>query len=179
MLEPKPKLALPYVQELIALCPGEIPPKVKLAEVLSRCGRSDEAHEQWVKLGADSRRRGSTLDQALFLERALKIKETDVGSLEGAAEARIALGAPKEALVHIQKAYAVDPDSTRVLSMLGQCFELMEQPKAKKVFLQRPRSSKSATKWSSGWMLFSAPQRDPDDAALASEVGAAVAMADG
>ena len=48
MLEPKPKLALPYVQELIALCPGEIPPKVKLAEVLSRCGRSDEAHEQWV-----------------------------------------------------------------------------------------------------------------------------------
>ena len=50
---------------------------------------------------------GEHSDQALFLERALKIKDTDVGSLEGAAEARIALGAPKEALVHIQKAYAV------------------------------------------------------------------------
>ena len=180
MLEPKPKLALPYVQELIALCPGEIPPKVKLAEVLSRCGRSDEAHEQWVKLGADSRRRGSTLDQALFLERALKIKETDVGSLEGAAEARIALGAPKEALVHIQKAYAVDPDSTRVLSMLGQCFELMEQqPKAKKVFLQLAKVFEERNEVVERMdALQRAAACDPDDAALASEVGAAVAMAE-
>ena len=180
MLEPKPKLALPYVQELIAISPGEIPPKVKLAEVLSRCGRSDEAHEQWVKLGADSRRRGSTLDQALFLERALKIKETDVGSLEGAAEARIALGAPKEALVHIQKAYAVDPDSTRVLSMLGQCFELMEQqPKAKKVFLQLAKVFEERNDVVDRMdALQRAAACDPDDAALASEVGAAVAMAE-
>jgi len=180
MLEAKPKLALPYVQELIGICPGEIPPKVKLAEVLSRCGRSDEAHEQWVKLGADSRRRGSTLDQALFLERALKIKETDVGSLEGAAEARIALGAPKEALVHIQKAYAVDPDSTRVLSMLGQCFELMDQqPKAKKVFLQLAKvfEEKNAVVERMD-ALQRASTCDPDDAALASEVGTAVAMAE-
>ena len=67
MLETKPKLALPYVQELISLCPGEVPPKVKLAEVLARCGRSDEAFDQWVKLGREARRRGSTLDQALFM----------------------------------------------------------------------------------------------------------------
>ena len=180
MLEPKPKLALPYVQELIALCPGEIPPKVKLAEVLSRCGRTDEAHEQWVKLGADSRRRGGTLDQALFLERALKIKETDVGSLEGAAEARIALGAPKEALVHIQKAYAVNPDSTRVLSMLGQCFELMDQqPKAKKVFLQLAKVFEERNEVVDRMdALQRASACDPEDAALASEVGTAAAMAE-
>ena len=180
MLEPKPKLALPYVQELISLCPGEVPPKVKLAEVLSRCGRSDEAYEQWVKLGTDSRRRGSTLDQALFLERALKIKENDVLSLEGAAEARIALGAPKEALVHIQKAYAVDPDSTRVLSMLGQCFELMEQqPKAKKVFIQLAKVFEERNEVVNRMdALQRASACDPEDAALASEVGAAAAMAE-
>ena len=180
MLEPKPKLALPYVEELISLCPGEIPPKVKYAEVLTRCGRTDEAHAQWVKLGADSRRRGSTLDQALFLERALKIKETDVASLEGAAEARIALGAPKEALVHIQKAYALDPDSTQVLSMLGQCFELMEQqPKAKKVFMQLAKVFEERSEVVDRMdALQRASACDPEDAALASEVGAAVEMAE-
>ena len=133
MLETKPRVGLPYIKELIGISPGEVPPKVKLAEVLVRCGQSEEAFDQWIKLGRVACRRGNLLDQAFFLERGLKIKEDDVECLEGAAEARIALGAPKEALVHIQRAYSVNPNSTRVLSMLAQCFEVMEQqPKAKK-----------------------------------------------
>ena len=95
MLQPKPKLALPYVEKLIQIAPGEIPPKVKLAEVLARCGRKETAFQQWVSLGKESRRRGSTIDQAMFMERALKIEEENRDCLESAAEARIALGAPK------------------------------------------------------------------------------------
>jgi len=180
MLEPKPKLALPYVQELISLCPGEVPPKVKLAEVLARCGRADEAFDQWVKLGRDARRRGSTLDQALFMERGCKIKENDQECLESAAEARIALGAPKEALVHIQKAYAVNPDSTRVLSMLAECFELMEQkPKAKKVLLQLAKVHEESNALVQRLdALKRASACDPEDASLSSEVGTAVAIAE-
>jgi len=180
MLETKPKQALPFVLELIALCPGEIPPKVKYAEVLGRCGRGDDAYAEWVKLGREARRRGSTLDQALFMERGLKIKENDGECLERAAEARIALGSPKDALVHIQKAYAVNPDSTQVLSMLAQCFELMEQqPKAKKVLLQLAKVFEEANSVVERLdALKRASACDPDDAALASEVGSAVAMAE-
>lgn len=180
MLQTKPKLALKYVQELIAISPGEVPPKVMLAEVLSRCGQTDESFEQWMKLGRDARRRGSTLDQAQFMERGLKLKENHAECLEGAAEARIALGAPKEALVHIQKAYAVDPNSTRVLSMLAQCFELMEQqPKAKKVLMQLAKvHEENQDVVDRLEVLKRAATCDPDDAALQSEVGAAVALAE-
>jgi tetratricopeptide (TPR) repeat protein len=180
MLQPKPKLALQYVQELIAISPGEIPPKVMLAEVLSRCGQTDESFDQWMKLGREARRRGSTLDQAQFMERGLKLKENNAECLEGAAEARIALGAPKDALVHIQKAYAVDPNSTRVLSMLAQCFELMEQqPKAKKVLMQLAKvHEENQDVVERLEVLKRAAACDPDDAALQSEVGTAVALAE-
>lgn len=180
MLEPKPKLALPYVEELISLCPGEVPPKVKFAEVLARCGRTDEAFDQWVKLGRDARRRGSTLDQALFMERGVKIKEADQECLESAAEARIALGAPKEALVHIQKAYSVNPDSTRVLSMLAECFELMDQkPKAKKVLMQLAKVHEESNALVDRLdALKRASACDPEDASLSSEVGTAVSIAE-
>lgn len=179
MLTPTPKHAFPYVEKLVAICPGEIQAKVKLAEVLGRCGRADESFEQWVKLGRESRRRGSTLDQALFMERGLKLKEENVECLESAAEARIALGAPKEALVHIQKSYALAPGSTHVLSMLAQCFELMEQQaKAKKVLLQLAKTLEEK-----GGMVerLDALKRalacDPDDAELKEEVGSAATVA--
>lgn len=180
MFETKPKLALPYVKELIAISPGEIPPKVKLAEVLSRCGQTDESFAEWMRLGSEARRRGNTLDQAVFMERGLKLKENHGECLESAAEARIALGAPKDALVHIQKAYAVDPNSTRVLSMLAQCFELMEQqPKAKKVLMQLAKVYEENQEVVERLeVLQRAAVCDPDDEALKSEVGSAVAMAE-
>ncbi|MGB0641051.1 MAG: tetratricopeptide repeat protein, partial [Myxococcota bacterium] len=179
MLQPKPKLALPYVEKLIQIAPGEIPPKVKLAEVLARCGRKETAFQQWVSLGKESRRRGSTIDQAMFMERALKIEEENRDCLESAAEARIALGAPKEALVHIQKAYAIDPSSTHVLSMLAQCFELMDQkPKAKKVLVQLAKVyDENGGAVERLEALSRALSCDPDDAALQAEVGAAGGLA--
>jgi tetratricopeptide (TPR) repeat protein len=180
MLDTKPREALPYVNDLIALSPGEIPPKVKLAEVLFSCGQTDEAFGTWIKLGREACRRGNMLDQALFLERGLKIKDEDVECLEGAAEARIALGAPKEALVHIQKAYAINPNSTRVLSMLAQCFEVMEQqPKAKKVLMQLATIYEENNELVERLeVLKRAAICDPKDTALNSEVGAAVVIAE-
>jgi len=180
MLTTRPKDAMPYVRELMSLCPGEVPPKVKYAEILGRCGQADEAFEVWVKLGFDARRRGATLDQALFLERGLKLREADMGCLEGAAEARISMGAPKEALVHIQKCYSVDPGSTRVLSMLAQCFELMDQkPKAKKVLMQLAKVYDQADAVVDRLdALMRASACDPEDASLAAEVGSAVSIAE-
>jgi tetratricopeptide (TPR) repeat protein len=180
MLIPSPKQALPYVEKLVALAPGEIQAKVKLAEVLIRCGRADDSFNQWVKLGRESRRRGSTLDQALFMEKGLKIKEEDIECLESAAEARIALGAPKEALVHIQKSYALEPGSTHVLSMLAQCFELMEQQeKAKKVLLQLAKNLEERGEMVERLeALKRALACDPDDTELKEEVGSAGTLAD-
>jgi tetratricopeptide (TPR) repeat protein len=180
MLIPAPKQALPYVEKLVAIAPGEIQAKVKLAEVLARCGRADDSFAQWVKLGRESRRRGSTLDQALFMEKSLRIKEEDVECLESAAEARIALGAPKEALVHIQKSYALEPGSTRVLSMLAQCFELMEQQeKAKKVLLQLAKNLEEKGEMVERLeALKRALSCDPDDEDLKEEVGSAASLAE-
>jgi len=157
-----------------------MPPKVNHAELLQRCGKTEEATEAWKRLGAEARRRGNSSDQAVFNEKALRLDEEDQGCLEGAAEARIALGEPKEALVHIQKAYAANPNSEQVLSMLAQCFELMDQqPKAKKVLLQlaklfgernEPVGRRDA--------LQRAYVCDEDDAELKALVGAAVARAE-
>jgi len=180
LLDTKPKEALPYAARLISISPGEMPPKVAYAELLQRAGKRDEAAEAWKALGAEARRRGNASDQAAFNELSLRVSEEDAECLESAAEARILLGEPKEALVHIQKAYAANPDSGRVLSMLAQCFELMEQqPKAKKVLIQlaklhsdqnHPVGCRDA--------LERAYACDPDDADLKAEVGDAVARAE-
>ena len=52
MLEPTPKHAFPFVEKLVAISPGEIQPKVKLAETLARCGRPDGSRR---RLGGTSR----------------------------------------------------------------------------------------------------------------------------
>jgi tetratricopeptide (TPR) repeat protein len=180
MLEHTPKEGLPFAVKLMAISPGEMGPKINHAQLLQRCGKLKEAAGAWRKLGQESRRRGNAADQANFYERALRLDDGDSVSLEGGAEARIALGEPKEALVHIQKAYAENPSSAQVLSMLAQCFELMDQhPKAKKVLLQLakiyqelndPVGQRDA--------LGRAFVCDPEDAGLESQVGDAAARAE-
>ncbi len=180
LLETKPKEALPYAAKVMSIAPGEMPPKINHAELLQRAGKHEAAAEAWKCLGVEARRRGNAPDQVAFNERSLRLQEDDLGCLEGAAEARIQMGEPKEALVHIQKAYAANPNSERVLSMLAQCFELMEQqPKAKKVLLQlaklheelnQPVGRRDALK-----RAFACA---PDDGGLEAEVGDAVARAE-
>ncbi len=180
ILDDSPKEALPWASKLVDVCPGEMPPKISYAELLNRAGKFDVAFGHWVRLGQEARRRGNAGDQALFNERALRIEEESLECLESAAEARIAMGQAKEALVHIQKAYGANPESDSVLLMLAQCFELLEQPaNAKKVFLQLanvladmndPVRRREA--------LERALICDKDDAELQGLVGAAVARAE-
>ncbi len=180
LLETKPKEGLPYAAKLMAIAPGEMLPKVNHAELLQRSGKLEDAAAAWKALGMEARRRGNSADQTAFNERALRLDEGDLECLEGAAEARIQLGEPKEALVHIQKAYTASPSSERVLSMLAQCFELMDQkPKAKKVLQQlaklyedmnEPIGRRDA--------LQRAFACEPEDVELSDLVGAAVARAE-
>jgi tetratricopeptide (TPR) repeat protein len=179
LLEDRPKEALPWAEKLMSVAPGEMPPKVGYAELLNRAGKFDIALGRWQALGREARRRGNAADQALFNERALRIDDTLLESLELAAEARISMGQPKEALVHIQKAYGANPDSDGLLSMLAQCFELLEQPKkAKKVLLQL---AKLVSERNDPVARHSALERalacDPEDAELKSSIGDAVARA--
>lgn len=134
------KAAIEYARNVARLAPGEVPPKVRVAELLENNRREDDAFAEWVRLGDEARRFGRPDDQARFLERALKLRPDDMDTLLDAADARIKQGEVRQALVHLQHAYGLDPRHVRLLTLLGRGLQALGQlPKARKVWLQAAR----------------------------------------
>ncbi|RME28674.1 MAG: hypothetical protein D6798_01870 [Deltaproteobacteria bacterium] len=135
-----PAKAIEYARAVSRLSPGELPPKVRVAELLEQNRRIDEAFDAWVELGREARRYGRPDDQARFLERALALQPDHIPTLLRTAEARIAQGDYRAALTHIQKAYTRDPRNVDLLILLGQALQGLGQvDKARKVWIQAAR----------------------------------------
>lgn len=135
-----PAKAVIYARQLARLAAGELPLQVQLAELLEAAGQRAEALEAWRALAADSKRRGRSDDYARFLEFALRSASDDVDLLCEAAEARFALGDPRAALVHVQKAHQVEKQSPRVLGLLARALEEGGQAaKARPLWVQAAR----------------------------------------
>lgn len=136
----EPRTAIKYAQQVARLSPGEVPPKVRVAELVEKSGAQDEAFDAWVALGRDARRFGRPDDQARFLERALALKPDDMQSLLDASEARITQGDHHAALTHLQRAYGQDSRNVRLLTLLGRALQGLGQlEKARKVWIQAAR----------------------------------------
>lgn len=132
--------AIEFARHVARLSPGEVPPQVRVAELLESSRQEAEAFAAWSQLGVEARRFGRADDQARFLERALKLRPDDQPTLLSAAEARIVQGEPRQALVHLQQAYGQDARDVRLLGLLGRALQALGQlDKARKVWLQAAR----------------------------------------
>ncbi len=135
-----PPRAITYLRQLIRLAGGDPALQIQLAELLDSAGQRAEAQEQWRALMAEAKRRGRSDDVLRFVEAALKGAPDDVELLCEAAEARFAAGDPRAALGHVQKAYAHEKQSARVLSLLARALDEGGMgAKARPVYLQAAR----------------------------------------
>lgn len=136
----EPRKAIEYARRVARLSPGEVPQQVRVAELLEANRQEAEAFDAWTALGAEARRFGRADDQGRFLERALKLRPDDMGTLLSAAEARVVQGEARVALAHLQQAYGQDPRNVRLLTLLGRALQALGQvDKARKVWVQAAR----------------------------------------
>ena len=122
-----PDEAVPVVEKLIKLSPGNLPIQIKLAELFEASNWSQRACDEWYRLGREARRLGRTDDRSRFLEYALRLRPETLPILQEAAEARLALGEAEAALGHLQKAYELSPTDAATLKLLAQTLEELEQ----------------------------------------------------
>ena len=118
-----PQQAVVWQRELVRLAPNEQPLLVQLAELLEGAGQIDVAIESYANLALEARRRGRPDDAARFLEMALKLRPDDPDLLIDAADARVAQGEHRTALLHLQKATVLDPGGLRGLTLLAAALE--------------------------------------------------------
>lgn len=129
-----------YLRQLIRLSGGDAALQVQMAELLDAAGQKAEALEAWRALAADAKKRGRNDDLQRFVEAALKSAPEDVELLCEGAEARFANGDARGALGHVQKAYAIEKQSARVLSLLARALDEGGMgAKARPVYLQAAR----------------------------------------
>lgn len=169
-----PDEAVPVVEKLIKLSPGNLPIQIKLAELYEASNWSQRACDEWCRLGREARRLGRTDDRSRFLEYALRLRPETLPILQEAAEARLALGEAEAALGHLQKAYGLSPADAATLKLLAQTLEELEQgAKARPLWLA---AAAALAKEGDALGRLDALRRAlalGDDADLRAEVGAA------
>lgn len=170
-----PTRAVHYLRQLIRLSGGEAALQVQLAELLELAGLRTEALESWKNLAADAKRRGRTDDLLRFVESALRSAPDDVELLCEAAEARFANGDARGSLAHVQKAYQLEKQSARVLSLLARALDEGGMPaKARPVYMQAARQFEAEGNANArAEALSRALALGPDDPELRSQVGEA------
>ena len=174
-----PARAVASARQLMRLAPGETAVVVMVAELMESAGQRAEALESWRALAADAKRRGRTDDQVRFLEQAVKSASEDVDLLCEAAEARFAIGDPKAALAHVQKAYQVEKQSARVLALLARALEEGGMAiKARPVWIQAARQFEAeGASAARADALTRALAIGPDDPELRAQLGEAASAA--
>ena len=132
----KPEIAQKVQRKIIDLKPGDLTEQIRLGELLENANWMEKASDQWKKLANESRRIGKPDDQALFLERALSVRE-EWSVRRDAAKARLNSGNSMKALEHLKtiyKSYSSDPE---VVFLLAQGLQSINQKaKASQVWLQ-------------------------------------------
>ncbi len=169
-----PDEAVPVVEKLIKLSPGDLPIQIKLAELFEASNWSQRACDEWYRLGREARRLGRTDDRSRFLEYALRLRPETLPILQEAAEARLALGEAEGALGHLQSAYQQAPADPVTLRLLAQTLEDLEQgAKARPIWLAAAASLADTGDALGRLEALRRALALGDDAELRAEVGAA------
>ena len=136
----RPDQAVEVVEKLIRLDPGDMPLKVRLAELCEAANWGERSSKEWRKLAQEARRLGRIEDRARFAEQALRRRPDDLESLSEAADARNAMGEYELALKHLQRALQQAPEALGVLRSLGEALDgLGAKDKARSVWREVAR----------------------------------------
>jgi len=123
-----PGMAADYAIKLQELRPGDLPLRIRIAEMLSMARRKDEAYDAFVDVIGEMRRRGRMDEVGRMASQALVLRPEEPDLLQDAADACLAGGDAPSALKHLQLAYQNDPKDPRTLDLLGRAFEMGEDP---------------------------------------------------
>jgi tetratricopeptide (TPR) repeat protein len=138
----KPALAARPARRLADLSPGEVPLKLRVAELLEAGQDAAGAAATYQEVIDEYRRRGRLDEVGRIAELALKVKPEDVGLLLDAASLRISTGDFKRALQALQQAFIASPKEPRTLDLLSRAFAGAGQPdRALKVLVELSRVS--------------------------------------
>lgn len=134
----QPELAQGVFEHLIRMSPGEMPLKIRRAEMLEAANWAERAVAAWKALSEESARLGRPDDQARFLERALTLRQ-DPQTLLLAAEARLKIKDPRRALGHLRAGRVPQP-SARYIAVLAEAVETVGRtPEAGQLWAEAAR----------------------------------------
>lgn len=132
----KPEFAQEIQRKVCNLKPADLSERVRLAEILEHANWSEKSSEEWSNLAAISRKIGKPDDQAIFLERALAVR--DHWTLRrDAARARLDSGDSRKALEILKPIYKTHSGDADVCMLLAEGLQKLKKvQQASKVWLQ-------------------------------------------
>lgn len=132
----KPEFAQEIQRKVCQLKPADLSERVRLAEILEHANWSEKSSDEWSALADISRKIGKPDDQAIFLERALAVREHWMLRRD-AARARLDSGDSRKALELLKPIYKTHSGDADVCMLLAQGLQrLKKQQQAAKVWLQ-------------------------------------------
>lgn len=125
--EGKTKEALATVRQLVELDPENVATRIKLAELYSKEGMTDEAIVEFTKACDYLRQNDREDDFVKVAERLLWHKPDNIALSRELARLYLKRKDPRRALQKLQTCFKANPRDTETLALLAQAFQALEQ----------------------------------------------------
>lgn len=125
--EGKTKEALATVRQLVELDPENVATRIKLAELYSKEGMTDEAIVEFTKACDYLRQNDRDDDFVKVAERLLWHKPDNIALSRELANLYLKRKDPRRALQKLQTCFKANPRDTETLALLAQAFQALEQ----------------------------------------------------
>ncbi|HEV8322475.1 MAG TPA: tetratricopeptide repeat protein [Myxococcota bacterium] len=119
--------AIAVLQRMVEVDAENIPNRIKLAEMLSRDSRKDDAADEFGQAAARLEAAGRVDDFIKVAERLVYHRPEDTVTLKRLAYLYIERRDPKRALAKLQQAFKVAPNDAETLGFLAQAFRAIGQ----------------------------------------------------
>ncbi len=139
--------SLEILGKIADLDPNNTDIRLKLAEGYLQENHLDKAADAFVEAASRLIAKGQHEDSLAIFNKVLDLRPVDTAALNGATSAHIALGFPDEAVSLLENAFAVQADSTEIMSLLIHAYLEAEHPEkaetvAHKLVTREPASHK-------------------------------------
>jgi len=125
--EGRTRESLAALRQIVELDPENVTIRIKLAELYSKEGLTQEAVEEFSRAADFLRSQNRTDDLLKVLERLSLHRPDDLDLLKDLARQYLEMADPPRALVKLQAAFRVDPRDEETLSLLAQAFQDLGQ----------------------------------------------------
>jgi tetratricopeptide (TPR) repeat protein len=122
--------ALPALRRMVEMHPENVVPRIRLAEIASQAGRTDEAVSELGQAADQLKREGRTDEFVRVAERLLFLRPTDYGVARAVAAIYIARKNPRLALSKLQGALKAAPRDPHNVTLLAEAMAQLDVRKA-------------------------------------------------